>query len=211
MPLLRSIVWVSEEDWPGVEDVIELGRAVDVVVTAVRDPALYRFPLELQCVDPDMTGLLPNTKAPVDAPLVFPIDTTEADLERIAVRFARALGLLLRHATLTPLRRRLQEITGREYLSPSRYARLKQEWRRYRYRGSQFLEQPRRGKDNFMQRHGMRPPAFPYPARPFRPARAPSTKKTTRKASDEDTFNDEPTGGDDGDYSDESRSARWDE
>ena len=203
---------MSEQDWPGVEDVIELGRAVDVVVTAVRDPALYRFPLELQCVDPDMTGLLPNTRAPTDAPLVFPIDTTEADLERIAVRIcARAVGLLLCRATLTPLRAGSQEITGREYLSPSRYVRLKQEWRRYRYRGSQFLEQPRRVKDNFTQRHGMRPPAFPYPARPFRPARAPSTKKKTRKASDDDSFNDEPAGGDDGEYSDESRSARWEE
>ena len=89
----RSIVWVSQEDWPGVEDVIELGRAVDVVVTAVRDPALYRYPLELQCVDPDLTGLLPNTRTPTDAPLVFPLDTTEADLERIAVRIrARALS-----------------------------------------------------------------------------------------------------------------------
>lgn len=211
--MCRSVVWVSEQDWPGVEDVIELGRAVDVVVTAVRDPALYRFPLELQCVDPDVTGLLPNTKAPADAPLVFPLDTTEADLERIAVRIRVRCRLpaLPCHADAAPPPTR-QEITGREYLSPSRYARLKHEWRQYRYRGSQFLERPRRVKENFTRRHGMRPPAFPYPARPFRPARAPSTKKKTRSSSDDDSFSDEPTGGADGDYSDrDERSTRWDE
>ena len=105
-----------------------------------------------------------------------------------------------------------QEITGREYLSPSRYARLKHEWRQYRYRGSQFLERPRRVKENFTRRHGMRPPAFPYPARPFRPARAPSTKKKNRSSSDDDSFSDEPTGGADGDFSDrDERSTRWDE
>jgi hypothetical protein len=85
-PACCSIIWVSQRDWPGVEDTISLGRPVDVVVTAVRDPSLYRFPLELHCVDPDVTGLLPNTRTPKEAPLIFPLDTTEADLERIAVR-----------------------------------------------------------------------------------------------------------------------------
>ena len=104
-----------------------------------------------------------------------------------------------------------QEITGREYLSPARYARLKQEYRRHKYRGSQFLESPRRvSEDTWSKRHGMRPPPFSDPARPFRPARAPSVKKKARKATDDDTFTDEPAGGD-GDYGDEGRVARWDE
>ena len=206
----RSIVWVSERDWPGVEDAINLGKAVDVVVTAVRDPSLYRFPLELCCVDPDLTELLPNTVTPEDAPLIFPIDTTEADLERIAVRTVVcccAFALCLRRRC-PPTR---QEITGREYLSPTRYARLKQEYRRHKFRGSQFLEQPRRvAEDTWSKRHGMRPPVSPYPPRPFRPARASSAKKKTRKADDGDTFTEEPAGGG-GEYGDEGSAARWDE
>ena len=173
----------------------------------MRDPSLYRFPLELHCVDPDVTDLLPNTRAPKDAPLIFPIDTTEDDLERIAVRtLARRCALCAAHAACA-----CQEITGREYLSPARYARLKQEYRRHKFRGSQFLEERRRvTEDTWSKRHGMRPPAFPYPPRPFRPARATSTKRKTRKASDDDTFSDEPAGGE-GDYGDEGRAARWDE
>ena len=204
------------------EDTISLGRPVDVVVTAVRDPSLYRFPLELHCVDPDLTELLPNTRTPKEAPLIFPLDTTEADLERIAVR-ARARSPHAQQqracrarafvcAWLTQ-RANAQEITGREYLSPGRYARLKQEYRRHMQRGSQFLERRRRVPDDaetWAKRHGMRPPAFPYPPRPFRPARAPSAKRKTRKATDEDTFSDEPAGGD-GEYGDEGAAARWDE
>ena len=88
---------------------------------------------------------------------------------------------------------------------------MKQEYRRHQYRGSQLAEQPRRDTgDDWVRRHGVRPPAHPYPPRPFRAARAPSTKKKTRKTADEDSFSDAP-GGDGGDYADEGRTARWDE
>lgn len=169
------------------EDAINLGKAVDVVVTAVRDPSLYRFPLEVHCVDPDLTGLLTNTKVPKDAPLTFPLNTTDADLERIA------------------------EITGREYLSPTLYARTKAGYRRYLHRGSQFPGRPRKVGKSFKQRHGMQAKMFRYPARPFRAARAPNTDRKSSKAGGggDDEFDDEGEG--EGGGGDDERSVEWEE
>ena len=106
-----------------------------------------------------------------------------------------------RRLELTPPTR--QELTG------LRYSRLKQAYRRFKYRGSQFLEKPRRRISTWATRNGIRPPGYQPTPRPFRPARAPSTKKKTRKTTDEDSFNDVPGGGES--YEDEPRPARWDE
>jgi hypothetical protein len=49
---------VGEPDWIRVRDILDLGVTITVRVTAVRDPVRFRFPLELECVSPDVSQLL---------------------------------------------------------------------------------------------------------------------------------------------------------
>ena len=65
----RSLIYVDERDWIRVRDILDLGVLVTVRVRAIRDPYRFRFPLELDCIEPSTTGLL--TVAPPYYPPIF--------------------------------------------------------------------------------------------------------------------------------------------
>ncbi len=73
---------MSEPDWIRVRDVLELGEKVTVRVSQVRDPVRFRFPLELECVSPDVSELL-SRPAP-DFPPINLYD--DEDIYEAAVR-----------------------------------------------------------------------------------------------------------------------------
>ena len=79
------MIWVGEPDWIRVRDVLELATEVTVRVREVRDPVRFRFPLELDCVSPDVSQLI--SRPPPDYP---PINLYEdEDIYEAAAR-ARA-------------------------------------------------------------------------------------------------------------------------
>lgn len=86
-PPCRSVIWVSEPDWIRARDVLELDTAVTVRVRAVRDPERFRFPLELECVAPDVSALV--LRPPPEHPPIILYD--DEDVYAAAVR-TRACG-----------------------------------------------------------------------------------------------------------------------
>ena len=79
-----SVIWVSEPDWIRVRDVLDLDVTVTVRVRAVRDPLRFRFPLELECVTPDVSDLL--SRSPPESPPILLYD--DENIYEAAVRAA---------------------------------------------------------------------------------------------------------------------------
>ena len=69
---------MSEPDWFFVRDLIDLDVNVTVRVTAIRDPYRFRWPLELECVTPDLSGML-TSGAPEFPPIFIYEDETEEE------------------------------------------------------------------------------------------------------------------------------------
>jgi hypothetical protein len=82
LPAFARLIWVSEPDWIRVRDILELGEEVTVRVREVRDPVRFRFPLELECVSPDVSQLL--SRPPPDYPPINLYD--DEDIFQAAVR-----------------------------------------------------------------------------------------------------------------------------
>ena len=66
---------MDEQDWRQVRDILDLGEPVKVRVRAVRDPRRFRFPLELDCLEPDVSGLL-TVPPPAEPPIILYDDET---------------------------------------------------------------------------------------------------------------------------------------
>jgi|APGre2960657444_1045066.scaffolds.fasta_scaffold00848_7 hypothetical protein len=80
---LCRVIHVSEPDWIRVRDLLDLDVEVVVRVRAMRDTYRFRFPLELECVTPDVSHLL--SRAPPEYP---PINVYQGEDEtEAAVRF----------------------------------------------------------------------------------------------------------------------------
>ncbi len=73
---------MSEPDWIRVRDTLDLGCEVTVRVREVRDPVRFRFPLELECVTPDVAHLI--SRPPPDYPPINLYD--DEDIYEAAVR-----------------------------------------------------------------------------------------------------------------------------
>jgi hypothetical protein len=79
---MRSIIWVMEPDWIRVRDLLDLDAKVTVRVKAIRNTHRFRFPLELECVQPVLEHLL-HAAPPEDPPIIIYEDE---DINAAAVR-----------------------------------------------------------------------------------------------------------------------------
>ena len=70
-----GLIWVLEEDWHPLTDVLELGSTVRVRVSRILDGNRFRFPLELECLLPDISSFL-TVAPPVHRPMNFYADET---------------------------------------------------------------------------------------------------------------------------------------
>jgi hypothetical protein len=73
---------VMENDWSAVRQHLELDTTVTVRVKAIHKAHRFRFPLELECVQPAIGHLL-RTPPPKDRPIIIYADE---DVEEAAVR-----------------------------------------------------------------------------------------------------------------------------
>lgn len=88
---------VMEADWFAVRQHLELDTTVTVRVKAIHKAHRFRFPLELECVQPAIGRLL-RTPPPKDRPIIIYADE---DIEEAAVR--RGGNCRRRGVALTPV------------------------------------------------------------------------------------------------------------
>ena len=71
----HGLVYIAEVDWYPLRDIVDLGVPVRCRVSRINDPERFRFPLELELVDPDISDAL--TQGPPERrPLLFYADET---------------------------------------------------------------------------------------------------------------------------------------
>lgn len=82
LPLTRPFatrnIYVDERDWRALRDILDLDQPVKVRVRAVRNPQRFRFPLELDCLEPDVSSLL-TVPPPAEPPIILYDDETIFD------------------------------------------------------------------------------------------------------------------------------------